>query len=509
MYCAMIGDLIQSKAMESNQREAVQLRLKQVLDEINLTYSSYLVSPFLVTLGDEFQGLLTAAEPTLEMMELIDRNLAEYGVRVRYGIGLGEISTSINRERALGDDGPAYHLAREGVAFLKQENWSGFPVSIRTKNPDTALLQSICCLLNEMAETWSGVQRQYILDMELMNEQLLVARKNEVEQSSVSRALKRGHYKTYRQTKETLSEYLLTVYDCPESAGRQGQYNRAITLNRNRKYEEAAAILKELMGSIPEKSEKQLPTKTDIAFSLSKSYSGLFQYDRAIQVIKEALPLAESRTGKIKLLGQLGYYFSEASQAAADQAQRKQLALQAIQHAKEALALCEEDDARKATLQSNLAFAYEKMENREQAIALREELRQKHRASSTQNKKSEITNLHNLSCMYWQEGQKEKAMELIRETLSLSDQLITPFSGVGEVYLSYAWFLFKTGVSDEEIIATTEKALQFYKRDQNFKKIKDICKFLKPLYQKTENQDGINTCMELQLQAENRLKKGT
>ena len=72
MYCALIGDLIHSRDIPSHQRETVQKRLRLLLDEMNTQFSDYLASPFLVTLGDEFQGLLTAAEPALEIIEYID-----------------------------------------------------------------------------------------------------------------------------------------------------------------------------------------------------------------------------------------------------------------------------------------------------------------------------------------------------------------------------------------------------------------------------------------------------
>lgn len=509
MYCAMIGDLIRSKNIDENQREAVQIRLKQALDEINFEFRQYLVSPFLVTLGDEFQGLLTAAEPTLEIIGLVDRSLEEYGVHVRYGIGLGEISTTINREQALGDDGPAYHLAREGIEALKKENWTGFPVSIRTGRPDTPLLQSICRLLNEMAESWSNAQRQSILDMELMNEQMLVARKNQVDQSSVSRALKRGHYKVWQQTKETLTQYLLSEYDSPESAGRQGRYNRAISQSRRRNYEDAAAILEELLAEFPEVRGNPIPAREDVALSLSEIYSKLFRYDPAIQLLEETLPFTENRSAKIKLLGQLGYCYSEKAKSIPQETQAREFSLQAIQILKEALALCETEDAQKAELQTNLAFAYTRAGKTQEAIQLREELQQWLRDHRIQNQESEIVNLHNLGCIYWNHGQLDQAGELLREAVTLSRQTAVPFYGIGSIYSTYALLLCQTNAPVKEVLTTAETALQYARRDRDFREIKETCMILEPLYQKTGNEEGLRTCLELRLQAEKHLRKET
>ena len=169
MYCAMIGDLINSKKLPAEDRAAIQERLKALLNGVNENFSSFLVSPFLMTLGDEFQGVLTAAKPALEIIEFLGQNLMEFPIQIRYGIGIGELSTSVNREQALGDDGPAYYYARQGIEQLKKDGWTGFPVSIQTGSADCGLLHCYCQLLNEVAEMWSASQRNCILNMEIMN----------------------------------------------------------------------------------------------------------------------------------------------------------------------------------------------------------------------------------------------------------------------------------------------------------------------------------------------------
>ena len=118
MYCAIIGDLINSKKLPTEDRAAIQERLRTLLNGVNEKFSLFLVSPFLMTLGDEFQGVLTAAEPALEIIDFLGQNLMELPIQIRYGIGIGELSTNVNREQALGDDGPAYHHARQGIEQL-------------------------------------------------------------------------------------------------------------------------------------------------------------------------------------------------------------------------------------------------------------------------------------------------------------------------------------------------------------------------------------------------------
>lgn len=510
MYCAVIGDMINSRQILPEQREHIQVRLKQLLEEVNVKFSSYLASPFLITLGDEFQGLLTAAEPTLEIIESIDRGLAEYEVRVRYGIGLGEVNTRINREQALGDDGPAYHLARETVDFLKQEKWRGFPVAIGTGRTDTLLLQSICRLLNEMAETWSEAQRQYILDMELMKEQMLVATKNRVQQSSVSRALKRGHYQVYQQTKDSLKQYLLEVYDCQENGGILSQYNRAVMLERNRRYEEAISILQPLLAEIQDTSSGP-PSYADAALVLSDCYGALRQYKQALDILKTAMERSDTpdipRGTKLRLYNSLGYCYLELAELASASEAVRNHAAQAVEVLEEALPFCENEPFLGAQIRSNLALAYEEEGNLELAITCREGLQAWIQQTHLLDKDVEVTNLHNLSMAYETQGQREKALDAARQAAQLAERQTMPEPGNGWVFLHYAVLLSEENAPRDQIIKQFEAALYCAKQDSDWDCTIQTCEYLEPLYLKEGNQEAAEHCAGLRFQAGKKYKK--
>lgn len=115
-FIAIIGDIRNSKELPA--RKVVQDRLKTVLDTINAKYEAEIVSDFLITLGDEFQGLLTGGKNILRIIEEIKKEL--YPVELRFGIGIGQITTEINTEMALGADGPGYYNARKAIEQLKE-----------------------------------------------------------------------------------------------------------------------------------------------------------------------------------------------------------------------------------------------------------------------------------------------------------------------------------------------------------------------------------------------------
>ncbi|MEW6568398.1 MAG: SatD family protein [Chloroflexota bacterium] len=109
-YIAVIGDVISSR--ETADRSALQERLQAAISVMNELFRASLASSFVLTLGDEFQGLLKAPE---ELARLLARCRVElFPTEVRFGIGVGPLDTPLE-PLSLGMDGPCFHRAREAV----------------------------------------------------------------------------------------------------------------------------------------------------------------------------------------------------------------------------------------------------------------------------------------------------------------------------------------------------------------------------------------------------------
>ena len=116
-YYAIIGDIKRSKKIEN--RCEIQEKLKKILDNVNSIYNNDISAKFLITLGDEFQGLLEITAPILEIIKYIQREI--FPIKLRFGVGIGNVSTLINHEAAIGADGPAFYAAREMIEFLREQ----------------------------------------------------------------------------------------------------------------------------------------------------------------------------------------------------------------------------------------------------------------------------------------------------------------------------------------------------------------------------------------------------
>ncbi len=110
----VIADLVASR--DATDRNALQQQLQGVLGQLN--HQQDYLSPYTITLGDEFQVLLTGADRIFG--DAVTIQAAIYPTRVRFSLAIGELATEINRQQALGMDGPAFYAARQGIEELKR-----------------------------------------------------------------------------------------------------------------------------------------------------------------------------------------------------------------------------------------------------------------------------------------------------------------------------------------------------------------------------------------------------
>lgn len=212
-YIAIIADIKDSKKLTN--RNEVQKKLNEVLEEINNVFYKDIYSKFIITLGDEFQGLLFNGKNIMKIISKIEREM--YPVKLRFGIGIGGMATEINREMSIGADGPAYYSARDAINYLKavERRKQTNPVDIRIEidgnyNKELALmLNTIFSLLTVIKEEWSDRQREVIWDMlEHQDNQTDVAKRLNIKQPSVQKSLSKGKYYAYKEALDTIEKVL-------------------------------------------------------------------------------------------------------------------------------------------------------------------------------------------------------------------------------------------------------------------------------------------------------------
>lgn len=211
-YIAIIGDIKGSKSIKD--RNQVQEKLRTTLKEINEKYNNDISAKFMITLGDEFQGLLSRGTNTMQIILEIERRM--YPIKIRFGVGVGEITTDINHDMAIGADGPGYYKARTAIEYLKENekrkqiSASDIRFEVDGENQATTImLNTILSLLAVIKYAWSDRQREVIWDMlENQDSQVDVAKRLNIKQPTVQGILVAGKYYAYRDALDTIAKAL-------------------------------------------------------------------------------------------------------------------------------------------------------------------------------------------------------------------------------------------------------------------------------------------------------------
>lgn len=211
MYYAIIGDMINSKKL--SHRAEVQKSLKDALDRINEEFNDYIASKFIITLGDEFQGLLYISDKIFDIIERIKMEL--YPVKIRFGIGYGELYTEINKELSIGADGPAFYYARDMINEIKKNEKSKMGKNIEilfcSKSDFDGLINSNLALCSFIEKKWTKRQREIVADyLKNGGNQKKAAERLGITQSNIQRGLKNSGFYNYLYAKETIKEVLKT-----------------------------------------------------------------------------------------------------------------------------------------------------------------------------------------------------------------------------------------------------------------------------------------------------------
>lgn len=113
VFAAITCDIMKSRRLAH--RQEIQNSVKSAIDAINLSYADAIASPFRITLGDEWQGLIKRPHLSYRIIHSFGRLLGD--IRFYAGIGIGGITTEI--APVLEMDGPAFHRARSALEKAK------------------------------------------------------------------------------------------------------------------------------------------------------------------------------------------------------------------------------------------------------------------------------------------------------------------------------------------------------------------------------------------------------
>ncbi len=200
----VMADVIGSRLKNSN---TLISEFKFAVNKVNSELRTEILSPYTITLGDEFQGVarsLFASTKTVIMLEEL-RLRGQMESELRYVVNYGQIDTPINKDIAYEMLGEGLTKARE-MLTEKRRGQSRFIFSI----PGTRLglqLQKLLEVMMALAQRWTKPDdTELIFDMIENQNNQEVAEKYGKDRSQIRKRRKFLLVDEYRATREVVLE---------------------------------------------------------------------------------------------------------------------------------------------------------------------------------------------------------------------------------------------------------------------------------------------------------------
>ncbi len=149
-YAVIIADMKASRRLKERERYEWQLILKSAIVQINERFSDAIEAPFMITKGDEFQGVLKGLSQVNQVVLHFERLV--YPLILRFGVGYGPIQ-KMGSKIPIEMDGPAFHRANAALLFAKKKKIS---VRFDTRDPEfDQWVNTIYRLISSIKKRWS------------------------------------------------------------------------------------------------------------------------------------------------------------------------------------------------------------------------------------------------------------------------------------------------------------------------------------------------------------------
>jgi hypothetical protein len=202
-----VFDIVRSRELAPDQRDTLQRQVAELLVRWNATYDDALLAGFMISLGDECQGLLATPSVLPALMWDLEDSIPDVGFR--WGIGYGEIHTQLD-PTVTAMDGPAFHNARHAIETAKDDNRRG-GVYVGFPEPLGAALNGLARLLNHQRSRMTDAQREAITMMRAGTSVAEAARTLGITRQALEQRTQGGGWSAYEEGESALRALLASV----------------------------------------------------------------------------------------------------------------------------------------------------------------------------------------------------------------------------------------------------------------------------------------------------------
>jgi hypothetical protein len=195
----LMADIINSSEKPS---DLLMAHFKQLVEKINDHHSYYLKSPLTITLGDEFQGIVTSMEKGIEIIFDLDLFTLTAGYRLRYVLVYGDIDTPVNKEIAYGMLGPGLTRARKELEMMKKGDSEILILGVKSELEEKLALAFQ--LYRSMYNDWPEKDREVAYDLIMEADYKKVAILHDRDTSSMWRKERTLKMKEFQSAKKLI-----------------------------------------------------------------------------------------------------------------------------------------------------------------------------------------------------------------------------------------------------------------------------------------------------------------
>jgi len=158
-YLAVVmGDLVRSETTLAP--EPLHDTFNRAVDAQNRTHAAALVSPLTITLGDEFQGLVRSLAQAAAIVRDLRLALLAQRVDCRFVIGLVQIKTRLNPDKAWNMMGPG--LARARAVLNEKKQGTLYRFTVAEGGAFEVMLEALGIGMTAIERRWTDRQRDDI-----------------------------------------------------------------------------------------------------------------------------------------------------------------------------------------------------------------------------------------------------------------------------------------------------------------------------------------------------------
>lgn len=226
-YLVIIGDIVKSR--EIKDREKFQEIFEKKSKMIEVFEPNDIVSTFTVTIGDEFQGVLKNANRLFKFIDELEYGLnmtlaykqsyknperAKQSYTLRYGIGVGKITTKINKDAAIGMDGPAFYNARKSIENAKKNSLKYF---FESGSENDVAINILLNWLSTENKKWNSRKFQIVKLYKDRWTQKQIAESLRISQPAVSKILKNAPVELSIKTEQLVEKEINKIINLSNS----------------------------------------------------------------------------------------------------------------------------------------------------------------------------------------------------------------------------------------------------------------------------------------------------